>query len=64
MKKKEFKTLPMRSLVLGIRSDERMKQKKTVLTLAKLPSLLQKCCQNNISILWYYIFLADSMRFD
>ena len=31
-------------------------KKKNVLTVAKLPSLLQKCCQNNTWMLWCYIF--------
>ena len=40
MKKGNFKTLRMKNLVLGIWSEKWMKQ-KTVLTMAKLPSLLQ-----------------------
>ena len=43
MKNGNVKTLPMKNLVLGIRSEKRMNQQK-VLTVAKLPSLLQKCC--------------------
>ena len=39
MKKGNFKTLPMKNLVLGIWSEKRMKQKKTILTMAKLPYL-------------------------
>ena len=41
--KGNFKTLPMKNLVLGIRYEKRMKQQK-VLTVAKSPSLLQKYC--------------------
>ena len=32
--------------------------------MAKLPSPLQKCCQNNAWMLWCCIVLADSMRFE
>ena len=38
--------------------------KKPILTMAKLPSLVQLCSQNNTWILRCYIFLADSMRFE
>ena len=45
MKKGNFKTLPKKNLVLGIRSEKRMKEKEhKVLTVAKSPSLLQKYC--------------------
>ena len=49
MKNGNFKTLPMKNLVLGISSEKRMNQQK-VLTVAKLPSLLQKCCQTGVAL--------------
>ena len=40
-----------------------MKQKnQIVLTVAKQSPVLQKCCHNNIWMLWCYTFLADSMK--